>query len=73
MTPTKLTIRITRSENGFTAVCLEFGVAGSADTQEEALNCLGLALRATLSASANSLRNDPSALTRLAEVELVAA
>ncbi len=68
MTAKKLTVVVSKSDNGYTAMCEEFGISGSGDTEQEALQLLVFALRATLSASAASLKSDPSALSRLAEV-----
>jgi hypothetical protein len=66
----KLTVKVFQSDAGFTAICEEFGVTGSGDTEQEALNCLVFALRSTFTASAASLKEDPSNLENFAEVEM---
>jgi len=68
MIPKKLTVQISRSPSGFTAVCQEFGITGSGETQKEALDCLVMALRTTLAASAASLKRDPENIRQFAEV-----
>lgn len=68
MNPKKLTVRLINSDSGFVAVCDEFGLTGAGDTKDEAIECLVLALRSTMLASARALKDDPDSLQQFAEI-----